>query len=205
MALNFKYMRMKKLFTAVSVFLITSSSALAFTQIVDVEDYEFSPAIFTVSLGDTIIWMWAEGLHTTTSTTIPPGASPWSQVIDQNSQALIYIPSVPGSYDYQCDYHASMNMLGHFTVTDPLGIAVPKERLVRLRSSRVSEYLTVEMPELRDFLLPIVRDLTGRVIKNFEPITAETTSLYVGDLKNGIYLLELASGQRVISYRFIKY
>jgi len=196
---------MKRLITIFSFLIITATSASAFVQVVEVGDYEFTPSVFTVNVGDTIKWVWKDGVHTTSSTTIPSSAISWMQTIDQNTTEFIYIPKATGSYDYQSDYDVVMNMTGHFTVTDPLGIQAPQRNIVRLRSSHVAEYLTVEMPELRDYLVPTVRDLTGRVIKYFEPITAETTSLYVGDLKNGIYLLELASRQRIISYRFIKY
>ena len=198
-------MYMKRLITIFSFLIIASNSVSAFVQVVEVGDYEFTPSVFTISMGDTIKWVWKDGVHTTTSTAIPAGAASWMEALDQNSTEFIYIAGATGSYDYQSDYGIAMNMTGHFTVTEPLGIPTPKERIVRLRSSRVDEYLTVEMPELRDYLVPTVRDLTGRAIKYFEPITAETTSLYVGDLKNGIYLLELASRQRIISYRFIKY
>lgn len=196
---------MKKIYFTLVLFASMIFQTYGTVQMVEVRNNEFTPSTFSINIGDTVVWIWSEGTHTTTSATVPPGATAWSEPIDAGNQTFYYVANVAGAYDYLCYFHSSMGMTGNFTVVDPLGISNPKDRVIRLRSSRVNEYLTVEMPELRDYLVPTVRDLTGRAIKNFEVITYETTSLYVGDLKNGIYLLELSSGKRTISYRFIKY
>ncbi len=52
-------------------------SLKATTHIITVQNYFFSPTALTVNLGDTIKWQWVNGDHTTTSLTIPPGATPW--------------------------------------------------------------------------------------------------------------------------------
>ncbi|MEI8280559.1 MAG: PKD domain-containing protein [Bacteroidota bacterium] len=76
----------------------------------------FSPNIFSCTLGDTVKWVWATGSHTTTSTTIPGGAAPWDQNINSASTSFMYIPTVTGTYNYQCTPHASFGMTGSFTV-----------------------------------------------------------------------------------------
>ena len=76
-------------------------TAFSATHIVEVEDFEFDPAFLTVNVGDTIIWMWDEGFHTTTSTTIPVGATAWDNPITSTSPAFMYIPTVAGTYQYQ--------------------------------------------------------------------------------------------------------
>lgn len=77
----------------------------------------FVPSSLTVTLGDTIKWQWDNGSHTTTSTNIPAGAAFWDEAINSSSLSFIYVPAVPGDYDYKCTPHASMGMVGSFTVT----------------------------------------------------------------------------------------
>lgn len=72
----------------------------------------------TVNLGDTIKWVWETGDHTTTSTTIPAGAAAWDHDITSADTVFIYTPTVAGTYEYKCTPHASMGMLGSFTVMD---------------------------------------------------------------------------------------
>jgi plastocyanin len=72
----------------------------------------------TISLGDTIKWVWEIGDHTTTSTTIPGGAAAWDHDITSVDSVFIYVPTVAGIYSYKCVPHESMGMLGSFTVMD---------------------------------------------------------------------------------------
>jgi hypothetical protein len=46
--------------------------------IINTSNYVFTPSTLNVTLGDTIVWQWINGTHTTTSTTIPAGATPWA-------------------------------------------------------------------------------------------------------------------------------
>ena len=76
----------------------------------------FSPATLTVTLGDTVTWLWSSGSHTTTSTTIPSGAVPWDHAINSGSTSYTYVPAATGDYAYKCTPHESMGMVGSFTV-----------------------------------------------------------------------------------------
>ena len=131
------------LFIAITM-LISFSSSKASTVVIDVEDFEFDPSIFTVNIGDTILWMYNEGQHTTTSTQIPAGAATWNQVLSQNSPVFIYIPTVAGSYDYECSFHASMGMLGHFTVLSGAS-AISEVKSVNTFSGSISQGRELEV------------------------------------------------------------
>ncbi len=91
------------------------SEANATTQIVTIANFQFAPANFTINLGDTVLFTWISGSHTTTSTTIPGGAASWNQSMNSSSTSFIYVPAVVGVYDYHCAIHTSM--IGQFTVT----------------------------------------------------------------------------------------
>ncbi|MBA2423594.1 MAG: T9SS type A sorting domain-containing protein [Chitinophagales bacterium] len=93
-------------------------SAQATTHTITVQNFFFSPTAITINLGDTIKWQWVNGDHTTTSLTIPPGATPWDHDIsnDPGNTSFKYKPNVLGTYNYKCTPHFSMNMQGSFTV-----------------------------------------------------------------------------------------
>src|SRR5262245_54389325 len=77
----------------------------AFTQVVNVQNYTFSPSSFNINLGDTIKWMRINGTHTTTSKTIPAGAVAWDKTLNATSISFTYVPAVVGTYDYKCTPH----------------------------------------------------------------------------------------------------
>jgi plastocyanin len=76
----------------------------------------FSPSNFTMNLGDTVLWIWSSGSHTTTSTSnIPAGATSWDSPMTFNSTSFMYVPAVVGTYNYLCTPHSAV-MRGTFRV-----------------------------------------------------------------------------------------
>ncbi len=90
------------------------SESKATSQVVTIANFQFTPTNFTIDLGDTVLFSWISGSHTTTSTSVPGGAVSWSQSINSTSTSFIYVPLVAGTYNYQCAIHTSM--IGQFTV-----------------------------------------------------------------------------------------
>ena len=72
-------------------------------------------------MGDTIRWTWMDGTHTTTSTSIPTGATTWNAPLDVDYPEYKYVVTVAGQYQYDCIYHAAMGMTGSITA-NPTGI-----------------------------------------------------------------------------------
>jgi hypothetical protein len=122
-------------------------------------------------------------------------------MISGDIPSFTYIVKEPGNYLYECRY---AGMQGQFSVAASTGINQPLQNFLRLRSNHVDEYVTVEMPDVVN-LIPSVKDITGKTVKKFEEASFSIINLYVGDLKNGIYILELTDGMRITSYRFVKY
>jgi len=58
------------------------SAASAADHQVTVSDFVFTPSTVNAAVGDTITWTWVNGIHTTTSWNIPPGARRWKKPID---------------------------------------------------------------------------------------------------------------------------
>ena len=96
--------------------IITAVKTNAATYTIKASNYEFDPANITVSVGDTIVWQWDGGKHTTTSSKIPDGASTWDAEIKSSNKTYTYVVTVPGEYDYVCTPHVEMGMIGTITV-----------------------------------------------------------------------------------------
>ena len=110
-----------------SLLIIFSLSLLAgFSQAtihnITVEDFEFRPANLSVQVGDTIIWNWINGDHTTTSDVIPAGADSWDEIVDFSTADFNYIVAVAGTYTYYCIPHQSMGMTGTIVATGTTAI-----------------------------------------------------------------------------------
>jgi len=110
---------MKKtvLFLVVAFLGITVTYATVFR--IKVSDFQFSPKTVNAKLGDTIVWTWKNGIHTTTSLTIPAGAKAWNKPIDSAHKNFGYILTKTGVYNYQCNFHFTV-MKGTINVSAAL-------------------------------------------------------------------------------------
>ena len=99
-------------------------NAKATIQDVTVTNFQFDPANLNVVVGDIIRWNWDAGLHNTVSLTIPPGATPWSSPdLFTAGNSFSYTVTTPGSYEYQCAYHAGF-MQGSFTASGAVPVTM---------------------------------------------------------------------------------
>jgi hypothetical protein len=71
-------------------------------------------------VGDSIKRQWLDGIHTTTSTSVPAGATAWDRPLTNSFPTFIYVVTTPGTYQYKCTPHFPI-MVGSFTV-NPIGI-----------------------------------------------------------------------------------
>src|SRR5260370_30102587 len=100
----------------VAAFLIGSMSAtFAATHSILVSDFQFTPSAITAVVGDVIVWRWQNGMHTTTSTSVPTGARPWDAPMNSTSPRFRYRLRVACTYQYNCSIHPIMQ--GTITVS----------------------------------------------------------------------------------------
>jgi plastocyanin len=121
----------KNLILAVSL-LVAAIPAMATKYIVEAINYQFVPSeLNNLKPGDTIRWQWVEGMHTTTSVTIPSSAASWDAELSSASPFFEYVPVAPGDYSYKCTPHEGLGMVGHFSV-ESVGISEHNPLNVRL-------------------------------------------------------------------------
>lgn len=104
------------------VFCFVALPTNATTYTILTQDFEFVQEFDTILVGDTVKWVWVNGLHTTTSNGIPDGAQPWSVQLDQFNTSFTYVVEIPGEYNYISVPDAPL-MGGRFTVRYPVGVS----------------------------------------------------------------------------------
>ncbi len=114
---------MKKIYTLIATLLILKSSLAQTTFTVHVSNFQFNPATVNAVVGDKIKWVWDNGFHTTTSTSVPTGATTWDAPLQTTGASFTYTLSVAGSYSYECTVHPTQ-MQGTITVTGALPVVL---------------------------------------------------------------------------------
>ena len=109
---------MKKILLLTVALAICSVSAASAARIrVRVQNFTFQPATINAHVGDIIIWRFVNGMHTTTSTSVPAGAQTWNSPIDSTHTQFRYALRVAGTYQYQCNFHVAQGMVGTIVVS----------------------------------------------------------------------------------------
>lgn len=180
----------------VAITLLIATNVRATIHVIQVEGIIFNPAaVPSVHIGDTIRWTWVSGTHTTTSTTIPAGAATWNNPISSTNTTFDYIPTIAGVYNYQCNIHVSMGMIGSFTVSNPAGVmAMTNSASISIYPNPFYNNVTFQFSSADTFLRNLmIFDITGKLWKTFvfpeQPGKMETT-LDLTDIESGMYLFE---------------
>src|SRR4051794_30129702 len=86
---------------------------------VKVSNFQFSPSTVNAKVGDTIIFVWVNGTHTTSSISVPTGAKTWNDSITSSHKKFKYILKVSGTYQFHCRVHPTL-MKGTLNVSNAL-------------------------------------------------------------------------------------
>jgi plastocyanin len=79
----------------------------------------YSPSSLNVFVGDTIQWVGTFAEHPLSSTSVPAGAKSFHQT---SGSIFSYPVTSAGTYKYQCDFHASLGMVGSFVAITTAGV-----------------------------------------------------------------------------------
>ena len=108
---------MKKVLLLAALLIGSVSATWAADHRVAVSDFVFTPSTVNAVVGDTVTFQWRSGMHTTTSTSIPPGARSWNAPIDSTNTRFRVRLRVAGTYSYQCNFHVLQGMVGTINVS----------------------------------------------------------------------------------------
>lgn len=200
-----KVMKTLKTFLIISLLLVFTRVNSAIV-VINQSGSTFSPKNVTVNVGDVIKWVWSGGTHTTTSTTIPQGATSWDAELTSTSTTFEYTVTVAGKYSYVCTIHESMGMVGSFTTSD----------ITSVEESRLNDFKIFPNPASSIVKLPEglkgkiqLYNILGREVRGLrtsELTGANLDQLDVSDLTHGIYFIGYFpdNTKKRITWRLIK-
>jgi plastocyanin len=113
---------MKKLLPVLFCFIFFQSDARTWN--VSVENFQFDPSTLNVVVGDVIHFIWVDGGHTTSSSSVPAGAATWDAPMNSLNKLFDYTVTTPGSYTYFCKIHGAGVMSGSFTATGVMPVTL---------------------------------------------------------------------------------
>jgi len=134
----------------------------------------FTPDEITINLGDTVIWTNTQGNHNVNGTQAQFPANPES-FGNTVGPGWVYshVFTIAGSYDYQCDPHASFGMTGKVEVQE-------------LSSDSVTLNLSGMIPHVgQEMYFALIDVETGEVIDRKSEIAQELFSVNLGELQSG--------------------
>ena len=171
--------------------------------VVDVSGTSFSPDNITINKGDTIRWINTQGSHNVNGTlaTFPTNPEPFGNSI---GAGWTYVHKFlnPGEYDYRCDVHFSMGMVGHITVTNinATDDRAAEEKWIRaVFPTPASDQVIIELSkELSAGWTLGVYDLRGVEMANVQNLQGLQIGLDTGRWSKGLYFFQLKNEGQVL-------
>lgn len=142
---------------------------------IKVSNFQFSSATVNAKVGDTIIWKWVNGVHTTTSLSVPIGAKTWDAPIDKSHKQFRYILKKTGTYKYDCTIHASV-MKGTIKVTKALAADISSFSIKEDDTKAVLNWQTTSSSEVAYF--SVQRSTDGDNFTEIAKVNANSGNLY---------------------------
>jgi plastocyanin len=171
----------------------------------------FTPSQLTITAGDKVIWQNSAGSHNVngTKTTFPSNPESFGNNVG-STWTYEFTFNTAGTYDYQCDPHASMGMTGRVVVNPK----VPTS----------SQELADAGDNIQLFPNPARQHIELRLPRNFEPIRSikvysiagilmeemaftgnkESLRYDVSSYRNGMYFMEINAGNKKNVLKFLK-
>ncbi len=180
------------------------------TQTVQVSNYQFTPSSLTITQGDTVKWVWVNGMHTTTSDSTS-GIDVWDAPIDQNHQSFSFVFSSPGVHSYYCRFHVSLGMRGTITV-QPLTSVTKLEQLPSnyildqnypnpFNPATTIKYALPMESKVKLILYNSIGQVVRVLTNKIEPAGYHEINLNSGNMASGVYFYllsaESSDGKRI--------
>lgn len=141
---------------------------------VDVSNYEFNPAEITIQAGDEVTWTNSEGSHNVNGaqSLFPSNPESFGNEVG-TGWVYSHVFTMPGTYDYQCDPHASLGMTGRVIVEDTA-------------QNTLTVHFSAMNPHVGQTLwLAAVDNQTGEELSRTSTVVEESFSLEVSGLETG--------------------
>lgn len=190
--------------------LILLSIALFFTPVINAQSTinvsvlndVFSPANFTINVGDTVRWTNNAGIHNVNGTTSTFPSNPESFGNPLNSNwTFSHKFLTAGNYNYRCDNHFTTGMTGAINVQALSEISENELDIVQVTifPNPTSDFIHISISDKLKITDYELFDMLGNLVYEGS-ITSEIT---VSDLQKGIYFLKLYGNNISLTERVI--
>ncbi len=191
----------KSLLNILFIFLVISSlsSSGQTKYVVQVTNNKYTPKDLSIQVGDTVEWQNTEGYHNVNASQsiYPSNPESFSNTLGYG-WTFNHVFSASGKYDYRCDAHYQLGMVGTVTVSG----ATASKFTVTNNFSKVfpnpaHEKFFIETGEFSSSDVQVrIFDLTGKL--KFSKIypTSEKIEVNIQQLNEGIYLVELSNNSK---------
>ena len=113
-------MRLKLLFILFGLGLSAAGRGATFTvQVAPGGSLTFSPASQTISVGDTVHWIWMASGHSTTSGNPCTADGRWDSGVQSTGFTFDVTFPTAGTFNYYCSVHCGLGMTGTIIVAPP--------------------------------------------------------------------------------------
>jgi plastocyanin len=170
---------------------------------VSVGGTSFAPSSLTINKGDTVRWTNSSvGQHNVNGTlaTFPSNPEPFGNSVGSN-WTYEHVFLNPGNFNYRCDVHFSMGMVGDITVTNINATddkAVEEKLVSSVYPSPASEQVVLELSrEVGPGWTLSVFDLTGQAMTKAMPLIGIQIKLDTSAWGSGVYFYQLDNGKGV--------
>ncbi len=194
----------KKFIFLAFIFVLSYAAFPQTTHIVQVSNFVFTPANLTIAKGDTVTWVWENGVHTTTSDSTT-GVDVWNANIDQSHPTFSFVFSSPGVHHYYCIYHVGIGMKGTITVVQPTAVAVSRQLPANFileqnypNPANPSTIINYSLPYGRFITLDVYNTLGIEIkslVKGYKSAGNHSVIFNADDVPSGVYLYTLRAGK----------
>ena len=168
-----------------NLIIISALLLLTFTQlvaqskhIVEVTQNEFTPDELEINADDTVEWRNTDGYHNVNGTTETYPSNPQSFGNNPgNGWTYSHIFTIPGEYDYQCDPHVGLGMVGTIAVKEVNGNG--EEHKLTVNFTGMNPHIG------QNLRLAVIEKNTGMEISRVDTIAEEEFMVHVYGIENG--------------------
>ena len=153
----------------------------------------------TINQGDTVIWTWDDEL-THTVTNLPESDEKFDskELIGKGTTFSHTFNSI-GDFRYQCNIHPA-TMSGNISVR-LLGVNDSEKEVLTLYPNPVFNKLVISSPELITRIN--ITNILGKKVFD-RKIHADKLNIDMSSYRNGMYFIQIESGDKINTYRIIK-
>jgi plastocyanin len=174
-----------------------------------VRDFEFNPKDINITAGDTILWQWQNGIHTTTSDATS-GSDSWNAPITSSDPTFSKVITAEGLHRYYCIPHGSpggIGMAGTITVTGttPVNDEINKPLSFRLiqnypnpfNPSTKIEFHVAEPSFVSLKIFNVLGTEIASLVNEFKQAGIFKISFNANELASGVYFYRMQAGNFV--------